>query len=172
MKIVIGTTSELKIRALKKALGKLNIDCDVISVKTESGVSNQPFGYEETTKGAKNRTVEAFKKQDSDIALGVESGLIEIEGNYFDIACVYAKTLDGISISYSCGYFVPNWIVDEIKKENTELGYITQRLSGGDPEKDGIKYFSGDKIKREELLSQAIEVALIKILNKEKYKKI
>jgi non-canonical (house-cleaning) NTP pyrophosphatase len=61
-------------------------------------------------------------------------------------------------------------MIDEIKEKNTELGHITQKLSG-DLDKDGIKYFSAGKIKREELLTQAIEIALIKIFNKEKYQK-
>lgn len=170
MKIGIGTTSELKIRALKNALVKLGIDSEIISLKTKSGVSNQPFGYEETTRGARNRAEVTFEKENPDIALGVESGLVEIEGNYFDIACVYIKTKDEESVSYSAGYFTPRWIIEEIKKRNTEYGYITQRLSG-DVEKDPLKYFSGGKIKREELLSQAIEIGLVKILNKGKYQR-
>lgn len=169
MKIAIGTTSELKVRALKDALYKLGIEAEIAPIKTNSSVSNQPFGYEETTKGAKNRSATAFEKESPDMALGVESGLIEIEENYFDIACIFIKTKDGEeSISYSSGYFTPKWIIDEIKENNTEYGYITQRLSGND-EKDPLKYFSVGKMKREELLSQAIEIALVKILNKEKY---
>jgi inosine/xanthosine triphosphatase len=171
MKVAIGTTSELKVRALKNALTKLEVKNEIVPLKTESGVSNQPFGYEETTKGAKNRAMITFEKENPDIALGVESGLIEIEGNYFDIACVYIKTKKGDeSISYSAGYFTPSWIIEEIREKNTEYGHITQRLSG-DSEKDPLKYFSEGKIKREELLSQAIEIGLIKIFNKEKYQK-
>jgi inosine/xanthosine triphosphatase len=169
MKIAIGTTSELKIRALKAALEKLGIEVEIAPVKTESGVSNQPFGYKESTKGARNRASSALEKENADMALGVESGLIEIEGNYFDIACVYIKTKEGEeSVSYSSGYFTPKWIVEEIKEKNTEYGHITQRLSG-DVEKDPLKYFSEGKMKREELLSQAIEIALVKIFNKGKY---
>ncbi len=170
MKVIIGTTSELKVRALKNALAKLKIESEIVPLKTASGVSNQPFGYEEMTKGAKNRAEAAFVIRDAEISLGVENGLVEIEGNYFDIACIYIKTKDDNSISYSAGYYTPGWIIEEIKEKNTEYGQITQRLSG-DSEKDPLKYFSEGVIKREELLSQAIEIALIKIFNKEKYLK-
>lgn len=171
MKIAIGTTSELKIRALKDALVKFGIEGEIISQKTESGVSNQPFGYKETTKGSRNRSEAVLRDTGSDMAIGIESGLIEIEKNHFDIACVCIKTKEGDeSISYSAGYFTPAWIIDEIKEKNTEYGYITQRLSG-DADKDPLRYFSKGKIKREELLSQAIEIALIKILHKDIYKK-
>lgn len=172
MKIAIGTTSELKIRALKKALEKFKFENEIISIKTESGVSNQPFGFEETTKGAKNRVMSIVEKENADIAVAVESGLIQIGGSYFDIACVYIKTKEGDeSFAYSSGYFVPEWMIQEIKENNTELGFITQRLSG-DLDKDPLRYFSNGQIKREELLSQAIEIALIKIVNGGKYKQI
>lgn len=172
MKIVIGTKSELKIRALKNALEKFKFDTEVISIKTESGVSSQPFGYEETIKGAKNRVISVFEKENPDIAVAVENGLISIEGGHFDIACVYIKTREGDeSFAYSSGYFVPGWMIQEIKENKTELGFITQRLSG-DSDKDPLKYFSSGKMKREELLSQAIEIALIKIIHKDKYNKI
>lgn len=170
MKIAIGTTSDLKVRALKNALAKLEIEGEIAPLKTESGVSNQPFGYKETTKGAMNRATAAFEKEAPDLALGIENGVVEIEGNYFDIACVCIKTNQDISISYSAGHPTPQWIIDEIKETNTEYGHITQRLSG-DSEKDPLKYFSDGKIKREEVLSQAIEIALIKIFNKAKYQK-
>ncbi|MEX0931852.1 MAG: inosine/xanthosine triphosphatase [Candidatus Paceibacterota bacterium] len=171
MRVAIGTTSELKIRSLENALYKLQIKAEIHSIKTDSGVSNQPFGYKETTQGAKNRAKHALESDSFDIGFGIENGLIEIEGNFFDIACVCIKTKEGEeSISYSSGYFTPQWIVEEIKEKHTDYGHITQRLSG-DTDKDPIKYFSGGKVKREELLSQAIEIALIKILNKARYAK-
>lgn len=170
MKLAIGTTSELKIRALKKALDEMGIEADVSSIKTESGVSNQPFGYEETTNGARNRALAALGNGIYDMAMGVESGLMKIGGNYFDIACIIIETKERVeSISYSSGYFTPKWIVDEIKEQKTEYGHITQRLSG-DTEKDPLKYFSKNKMSREELLTQAIKIALVKAFNNDMYK--
>ncbi len=171
MKIAIGTTSELKVRALKSAVAKIDLDAEIIPHKTDSGVSAQPFGYDEIILGATNRAMQCKKDLDHDISLSVESGLVKIGDDYFDIACVCAISKDGNkSFTYSAGYFVPEWMIREIKENKTELGFITQRLSG-DTDKDPLKYFSGGKIKREELLSQAIEIALVKTLNEEKYQK-
>ncbi|MFA7216672.1 MAG: inosine/xanthosine triphosphatase [Candidatus Paceibacterota bacterium] len=172
MKIVLGTNSELKVRALKSALDKLDIEAEVISRKAESNVSDQPFGYEEMIKGAKNRVENLFKDLDADIYVSIESGLVSIEGMYFDIACVYSKNKEGVdSTSFSSGYFIPEWMIDKIKTEKTELGFITQELSG-DTDKDPIKYFSKGALKREELIYQAVLISLLKIFNKDKYEKI
>ncbi|MEI6843228.1 MAG: inosine/xanthosine triphosphatase [bacterium] len=169
MKIAIGTTSELKVRALKSAMGRLSIDAEVIQIKTDSKVSSQPFGYEEMIIGATNRATQCKNEINSDISIAVESGLVEIGENYFDIACVCAISKDGNkSFAYSAGYLVPEWMIKEIKEDGTELGFITQRLSG-DSDKDPLKYFSGSIIKREELLSEAIILALIKLSNENRY---
>ena len=169
MKIAIATESELKVRALKEALKALNIDAEVVSGKTDSKVSKQPFGYEETCNGALNRVTQCKQDFNPDIAIAIESGLIEINKSYFDIACVYAILKEGKkSIAFSAGYFVPGWIIQEIKEKDTELGEITKRLSG-DVDKDPLKYFSNDLIKREDLLSQAVVLALVKLLNENKY---
>lgn len=171
MKIAIGTTSELKVRALKDALGKLNMEAEIVSMKADSGISKQPFGYEDMITGAKNRAQKAADEINPDFAVGIENGLVEIERNYFDIACIYIKSKENDeSVSFSSGICIPDWVIKEIKEKDTEGGEITKRLSG-DSEKDTGKYFSGGMIKREEILSQTIQIAFAKIFNKEKYLK-
>lgn len=171
MKIALGTTSELKIRALESALQKVDLHSDIIPIKTDSGVSDQPFGYEEMIEGAKNRVSGIKTDLDADLYVSIESGLVLINNMYFDIACVYCKSREGQeSLSFSSGYFVPDWMIDEIKEKNTELGFIIKKLSG-DNEKDPINFFSDKIIKREELISQAITIALVKIIDKDKYTK-
>lgn len=95
MKVSIGTTSDLKVRALKDALYKLDIDSEIIALKTNSGVSDQPFGYKEINEGARNRAREVLENTTSDIAVGIESGLINIEDDYYDIACICVVTKGG-----------------------------------------------------------------------------
>lgn len=169
MKIAIATASELKIRALKDALRVLNINAEVLSGKTSSGVAEEPFGYEETSKGARNRVIQCKEKFDPDIAVAVESGLISIEGSYFDVACVHVISKDGReSVAYSSGYFVPDWMVQEVRVNNIDIGIIAQRLSNS-ADKDPLNYFSKELIRREDLISQAIVLALIKLMNEYKY---
>ena len=172
MKIAIGTTSELKIRACKEALSKLGIESELLAVKAQSVVPDQPFGFEQITQGAKNRAVEALKlTENADFSIGIENGLAKVDeiGQWFDIPCVCIVTKEGDeSYSFGSAYFVPDWMIDKIKEENTELGFIIQELDG-EAEKDPIGYFSSGKFKREEILTQAIICALVKVIKKEKY---
>ena len=57
----------------------------VVGVQAASGVSDQPMGLEETTLGAQNRATAAFKAVDgARIGVGLESGLVLVDGNLFD----------------------------------------------------------------------------------------
>ncbi len=170
MKIAIATASELKIRALKDALALLKIDAEILSAHTESGIPEQPIGFEQTSLGAKNRLMQCKKNFDADISVAVESGVVKILENNFDIACVHVVTRDGReSIAYSSGYFVPEWMLNEAHKNDSDIGVVTKRVSGGE-EKDPLGYFSDNTINREHSLSQAIVLALVKLFNEDKYK--
>lgn len=171
MKIVAGTTSALKIRAIESALAGLGIAGQVEGFDVASGVSNQPFGFDQIMEGSKNRAVQAQALSDAEMAVGIEYGLVQIGDEYFDIPCVTVITPEGLqSVSFGAGMYVPGWIIEKIKAEDSEFGPIIQEISGGG-EKDPIKYFSGDKIKREDILAQAVAVALSQIINVDKYEK-
>ncbi len=171
MKIAIGTTSKLKIEALKDALDKLGLKAEIASIKTDSGVSNQPFGFDEIIIGARNRTDKSLKETSADIGVGIENGLVEIEDNYFDVAGVFVVSKTGEnSTAFSAAILMPDWIIREIKENKTEVGEITKKLSG-DEEKDGFKYFTNGAITRREALSQALVFAFAKIINKGRYLK-
>jgi len=173
MKIVLGTTSELKIRAANDAFKVLDISPEVITVKSESGVPDQPFGVEQILTGAKNRAKNAMEIEESDYAIGVENGIIKIEqiNKWMETLVVVVVSSDGKeSCAQGLAYPLPDWAVEEIKKENSELGHVVQRLNPA-LEKDPINYFSGGKIKREETITQAIVSAMLEFINSDRYKK-
>lgn len=76
--IVLGSTSQTKIRALRSALFCLEewAQVEVAFAFGASGVSAQPCGYEETLLGARNRAKSVRQAHpQADIALGVENGI-------------------------------------------------------------------------------------------------
>lgn len=171
MKIAVGTTSALKLRSVALALGQLEVDAEIIPFKARSGVPEQPFEYAEILEGSRNRAKKALKATGADIGIGIESGEVKIPhlGQHFDIPGVCVVTKKGEeSFAFGAGYFVPDWMIKEVIKRDTDLGVIIQEL---DPsaEKDPIAYFSGNLIKREEMLTPAIVCALVKILLPKRY---
>lgn len=174
MKIALGTKSKLKIRATEEAFKKLNFtEIQIESFDVPSGVSEQPFGFEETIKGARNRAENALRNSPSvDFSVGIENGLIKIElvEQYFDIPCVCIVSKGGdVSYSFGAGYYIPVWMVEKvINNEVPFLGYLVNEIdsaAGNDP----ITLFSKGVIKREEVLKEAIMIAVNKIFNKDQY---
>lgn len=84
--IVIGSVNKDKINALKE-----NTEYTVIGVNVESGVSEQPYGIEETHNGAKNRAMNAYKEHslNGDIFIGIESGILKQTDEFYDFTCIY-----------------------------------------------------------------------------------
>lgn len=169
MKIVIGTTSDLKIRAAREAFRMLKIEPEIVTVKSNSEIPDQPFGIEQILTGAKNRAKNALDSNSTDLSVGIENGLIEISNKWMETLAVAVLSSDGKeSFALGSAYPVPDWAVENIKQEKTELGKVIQRLNP-DLEKDPINYFSGGKIKREETITQAVVSAMLEFLNANKY---
>lgn len=96
MKIAIGTTSGYKVNAIKRALGELDIDCEVMPVKVASHVSDQPKAGNETRTGAENRARAALQAAPScDIGIGVEFGYEPVQGSYHMVCWASIYTAEG-----------------------------------------------------------------------------
>lgn len=91
VKIAVGSSNPCKLEAVSEALervllkegqgSELELELDVQGFSVESGVSDQPFGDEETRDGAKNRAKEAYDAykqkngESAHLAIGLEGGL-------------------------------------------------------------------------------------------------
>ena len=79
-RVRVGTTNGPKIAAATGALQAYAPHASVEGAKVESGVSDQPVGFEEIARGARNRAARAFALGDCDLAVGYEDGLVELVG--------------------------------------------------------------------------------------------
>ncbi len=78
MKVVLGSINEDKREIVEKAYKEIYFNVKVVSVKVNSGITDQPLDRETTKKGAINRAREAKKVfQKADFWLGLEAGLNE-----------------------------------------------------------------------------------------------
>jgi inosine/xanthosine triphosphatase len=72
----VGSTNPAKLEAVHRALARLAPGCAVESVDVPSGVGRQPFGDEETRRGARERARTALRESRADVAFGLEGGVI------------------------------------------------------------------------------------------------
>ncbi len=113
--LVLGSTSTLKLNALLKARDTFGWTCKVHVCKTDSGVSNQPVGFAETAKGARNRAMAAKLLHPNALAVGIENGIRLKSGgpSWEDWALIYFITDVGDYMVGSAPVDVPEWAVQE-----------------------------------------------------------
>ena len=95
--IVVGSANPVKIAAVTAVFRRVYLDAvDVAPVSTASGVSRQPWGNEETLRGALNRAHAALETGVARMSVGLEGGLLAVGGHAFTCAwCAIARD-DGL----------------------------------------------------------------------------
>lgn len=168
MLIAIGATSEINITGVAETLKELAFDAQLLPLNM--GLEEQMFGFDQLTEGARKKAQQALDLQKADMGIGIENGLVQIEANgWFDFVCVVAITQEKKeAIGFGLGFFIPDWVVNEIKEKNTKLSDIIDRLSKG-KDKDALQYFSNHALTREDALKRTIMGALSKIINQDRY---
>ncbi len=164
MKIAVGSLNPVKINAVKEVFTQFYPNAEVVGVKPEPGVSEQPFGLEETIRGAVQRAESALKH--GSIGIGIEAGLIEIpysEVGFLDIHFCVIADHERTTIGSSTGFEYPSIIISQAKG-GMDVGRAMEELSGikGIGRKKGaVGYLSDGVLTRKELCRQAILAALI-----------
>jgi non-canonical (house-cleaning) NTP pyrophosphatase len=88
-RIVVGSTSEIKLAAVRQAFEACRWDGDISGVNVPSAVPRQPVGYTMIHSGAWNRAMAVRNSDPSCYAVGIENGIIEQEGGWHDVSAVH-----------------------------------------------------------------------------------
>jgi len=92
-RVAVGSTNPVKIAAVRAVLRRLHAQADVVGVAVASGVPDQPFGDEETQRGAESRARAALERSEADLAVGLEGGVVrEADGSLR--TCAWAVAID------------------------------------------------------------------------------
>lgn len=98
-KVVVGSTNPVKIAAVRAVIARVAPDASVHSVAVASGVPDQPWGDEETQRGAAERAQQALdhpEHDDAELGVGVEGGVVlQPNGTVRTCAWAVARTRDG-----------------------------------------------------------------------------
>jgi inosine/xanthosine triphosphatase len=79
-RVRVGSSSAPKIQAVSEALSSFGLAPRVEGSPVESGVPEQPVGFDEILRGARARAEAALALGACDLAVGIEDGLVTLPG--------------------------------------------------------------------------------------------
>ena len=127
----VGSTNPPKLQGVRAALSAFSRDITIEGIEVESGVPEQPLGFEEIVEGARNRAEGAQRFGECDLGVGYEDGLVAIPGSvgsWFNIGC--AAVSDGVQIALglSSGFSYPPVCSKLAVEERQPIGALFDRL--------------------------------------------
>jgi len=166
--IKLGSTSAHKLEALKEACVRIGIEVEIAGSPAESKINAQPYGFDETYKGAMNRARNTQLENSQATAVGIENGIVPIGDRFVDLAVVVVLTSDGQSfVGTSAGIEFPKETVEEARKrgfETTTAGDVMAETMGAS-KTDPHSTLTGGKVSRKEILVEAVSAVLSRALS-------
>ena len=136
--IAVGSTNPVKIGAVRAVLSGLAPGASVEGIAVPSTVSDQPFGDEETIRGARARAVTARERLGADLGVGLEGGVVELPDGSMQ-TCAWAVVVDATGrtgVGGSLAMPLPSSVAAMIR-DGVELGVAMDRLVGAHGTKHG-----------------------------------
>ncbi len=164
MRVALGSESEVKKKALLRALSALGARAEVVALAVP-GAPAQPLSEAATEEGAAFRAWYARKHGDAGLGVGLEGG-VDLASGWLTM---YAAATDGERLSLGRGPSVP--LPEEVLaalRQGAELGpYLKERYGEEAAKKGAVWVFSGGAMTREEALAAAARLALGPFLGEE-----
>ncbi len=175
MLIAVGSVNRSKLDGVRKAFEMYYSNVEVVGNDVGSDLPPQPIGLNEVFKGALVRALRAIKlRSDAAYGVGVEAGLLCIEGRWFDVHVASIVGSDGwITYGLSPAFEVPMQFIDKILTgEAKELEVVVDdyfRTKDIGEHGGFVKILSKGRVLRDELVFYATLMALIPRVNRELY---
>ena len=174
MRLCVGSTNPVKIAAAAAVLRRVYGDgVDVESLEIDSGVPAQPWGDEETLRGALNRAHSAQRASGATLGVGLEGGLVEVNGHVFTSAWCAVVREDGVvGIGGGANLLLPPSVAADIRAGG-ELGAAVDALTGlhNTKQKGGaIGALTGGLLDRQSAYEHVLKLALARLLTPGYYK--
>jgi len=131
----VGSRNEPKIEAVRSALAAYATAVEVCGVEVDSGVPEQPVGFEEIVAGARNRAAAARRSGDCDLGVGSEDGHVALPADatpgaapHVNIGC--AAVCDGqrVSLGFSSAFAYPPGVTLPAVRDRTPIGGLFDEL--------------------------------------------
>src|SRR3972149_8172844 len=172
MKVVVGSANPVKIKATKRAFAKVwpKEKWKVVGIEVSSGVSHQPMTDKDAVKGARNRAKRVLKLENADFGVGLEGGLQEFEGIWFDtgwIVVIDKKGTEGVGSTIRMQN-APKTI--KMVQNGLELGHVDDIVFKVKNSKQGDGHFglmSKNAVTRTEAYTEGVISALVRFIRPE-----
>jgi inosine/xanthosine triphosphatase len=168
MKTVVGSKNPVKIAAARNVLRRVyGDDVAVESMDVKSGVSHQPWGSEETLRGALHRARAAQSTSNATLGVGFEGGLLEVSGRVFTSAwCAVARDDGVVGIAGGENVLLPPSVAADVRA-GAELGPAMDALTGLHNTKHGdgaIGILTDGYLSRQMAYEHLLTLALARLL--------
>ncbi len=176
--ICVGSKNPVKVEAtelgFKEVFSNQIIHC--VGIETNSDVSDQPMGNEETLLGARNRAKHAQTlNPTADFWVGVEGGNISYsESEMETMAWIYIISNNQEGKARTAGFYLPQTTIDLIN-QGYELGHadeITFGIQNSKQKMGSSGLLTKNIIDRKRFYKDAVILALIPFINPELYPEI
>jgi inosine/xanthosine triphosphatase len=171
--VVLGSTNPVKAEATLQAFETFHEDVEVLPLSLPSKVKPFPTSEKETIQGAINRALAAeAARPDAEFALGIESGIVGMEGRKYVRG--YAVVVHGgeIGIGSSAAYEVSKGLLKRIDPKTDESKRVIDSIFGGRDvlDKEGVVgVLTRGKLVRTAVLRDAVICALTRFVSSEYY---
>lgn len=173
MRVAVGSTNPVKVSATRLVFSAVFGSVDVLPTEVDSGIPAQPFG-EETMIGAENRAKEAVAQREADYGVGIEGGIVELTGRYYNLGTVVILDKSGFMGTGTSGWFeIPQKYLAELRT-GTDLAEVVDKqlgTRGVGRSLGAVGVFTRGKVTREDLYVHGLYMALIPHLNRQLWTK-
>ncbi len=159
--VFVSSENIIKTSATSLALREFNYRFNVVGLKTNTGVAEEPSSIEETYQGALNRLINLKKENSTKNAkmfVSIESGIVKLhkDHNVFGFSvCIIEDDMGKRVVSITTDVEIPKSMTDLVPKKYVDLGVLVQEKFGI-KEKDPYVYFTNGKLNRKKLIFNTV----------------
>ncbi len=168
-RVVVGSTNPVKIGAARAVLQRLAPEVDVVGHAVPSGVPDQPWGDEETIRGALARARGACALEGAELGIGIEGGVVaNDDGSLRTCAWAAVVARDGRKgVGGSLAMPLPTRVA-QLVRDGMELGQAMDRVTGAHDVKRGagaVGILTAGLVSRREAYEVLVAYALAPLLD-------
>ena len=167
--VAVGSMNPVKIGAVRAMIERVAPQATVQGIAVPSGVSDQPWGDDETIRGALARARAAREALDADWGVGIEGGVVDA-GSGIVRSCAWAAVIgrDGREgVGGSLSLELPTRVA-ALVRGGMELGHAMDAVTGEQNVKQGVGavgILTGGLVTRQGAYETLVAYALVPFLN-------